>query len=972
MDLRKEYKRLISRYNKLKYKADPEVQECVEQFHLFSKNLIDEIETAQPFLQIINNFEDAIFSITLPEIRFQFINDVAVNLAGYSKKELYSNSEVLFTLVHPAWHKLLREQIEQVIKGIPQKETEYKLITKSGREKWVSVRCVIRKNNRNKPIALDGIVSEITESKEQQIAIEENKFKYQELFDNINNCVIVLRFNKKKNTFEVLDLNKAAELEEGIEKEEVRHKDISKVLPSIKRNGVLKDFFRVTQTGENIHRDSFRFTHFSKVFWREIHIYSLPSGEIIYLYDDITNRKKAEDALVESEHRYKSIYDNAPGVILTISHSGIVTDCNKRVEVLTGFSREELLQKNFLKLFHSAFSQEAESLYHDIITYGHLDQQECILAQKKGNGKIHVLINAIGITNNMGEYSHYMCFLSDITRLKQTEHKIRVESKVNTILSRLSRKALEPEMAFNKIARTVHLASLELTQSDFGFTVYRDRSDQNQKKVIFTHEARTRELLYTEAIRNLKLEILCVENEVALINSKDIIANLVPSKAQIVNLICIPCRVEDEILGHVCIGNNTKSDIDKLLTLLNQLVGVYSFALFRKIYEQRLINTKELALENDKLKSAFIANMSHEMRTPINGILGFTTVLRGNVEEAAKNVYLDNIELSTKRLLNFLGDIFSYAQIESGNLKYSESPFDLLGLMDEMLSWMEMRLSDNGKKHLDKKSMFELGQNTLHFLSDREKLSQSLTHLIDNAVKFTEEGNIEIGCQVNEKAKKILFYVKDSGVGILKAKLPIIFDKFRQEDESFTRKFEGSGLGLAITKELVKLLGGKLKVESQKNKGSIFYFELPLKTQNSKAVPPQNKKHYNFEGKNILVVEDEEVNFTLLQALLKPSKATLHYAKNGKKAIKLVRDNTPMDLVIMDLRLPEMNGFEVTKAIKSINPSIPIIAQTAYALDFQEKKVKEMGFHGFISKPIRAPKLFWMIHSVLEGDDPVF
>ncbi|MCG8699393.1 MAG: response regulator, partial [Bacteroidales bacterium] len=223
---------------------------------------------------------------------------------------------------------------------------------------------------------------------------------------------------------------------------------------------------------------------------------------------------------------------------------------------------------------------------------------------------------------------------------------------------------------------------------------------------------------------------------------------------------------------------------------------------------------------------------------------------------------------------------------------------------------------------------------------------------------------IVFGYHYLKKTKEIFFYVQDTGIGIAKAKLPVILERFRQEDDSHTRKFEGTGLGLAITKEIVALLGGELKVESQKNRGSIFCFTLPFVPYKEEKISQGeiSIENLNWKDKCILIVEDEEVNFVLLKAMLDPTKAVIFYAKNGRRALEMIKDNKLIDLVLLDIKLPEINGYEIAKRIRKLNKNIRIIAQTAYYGPEERKKAIEAGCHDFIPKPIVKTKLLKMIH----------
>jgi CheY-like chemotaxis protein len=365
--------------------------------------------------------------------------------------------------------------------------------------------------------------------------------------------------------------------------------------------------------------------------------------------------------------------------------------------------------------------------------------------------------------------------------------------------------------------------------------------------------------------------------------------------------------------------------------------------------------------------------MSHEIRTPMNGILGFTGILHNdNISKEKKESYLTYIESSTRRLLSILNNIILFSRIEAGEISVKVTEFNLNDLLSELITEVRLKAVNENKQGLKINLNMEFPDENSIISSDKEKLSQILWHLLDNAVKFTDEGFIELGYYLNQLNNTLYFYVKDTGIGILKSRLAIIFEKFRQEDESHTRRFGGTGLGLAITKKLTDLIGGELMVESRKNKGSIFFFELPfnpVKLQSAKKAAtehvPLAVEDYDWHDKNILIVEDEEANFHYFKAILHSTRAIIHYAKSGKIALEKARENKNLDLVLMDIKLPDINGYEVTRQIKEIR-NIPVIAQTAYAYPEDEEEAFLAGCDDFITKPIDKDKLLGKIQRLLD------
>jgi PAS domain S-box len=391
----------------------------------------------------------------------------------------------------------------------------------------------------------------------------------------------------------------------------------------------------------------------------------------------------------------------------------------------------------------------------------------------------------------------------------------------------------------------------------------------------------------------------------------------------------------------------------------------------RKKVEQELINAKNKAEESDKLKSAFLANMSHEIRTPMNGILGFASLL--NEEDTTSELrkeYTEIIDQNGKVLLKLIDDILDIAKIEAGQLKIFESPFNLDQVMYEQYLLFKTLLEK--KEHKNIVLALTLPEPPIYqrISSDKARLSQVITNLLSNSLKFTDEGHIEFGYFL-ENPNTLKFFVKDTGIGLSPEKSKIIFDRFRQADESSSRKYGGTGLGLTISANLIRLMGGEIWVESEIDKGSTFYVTLPYKPQrenvNIEAFTNVSSKplQFNWTDKSILIAEDENINYLLLQEVLRATQVNLIRAKNGQEAINFCQENADINLVLMDIKMPGINGYAATREIKKIRSTLPVIAQSAYAMEEEILKCKEAGCDDYISKPIDQQKLLLLIDNFL-------
>ena len=371
---------------------------------------------------------------------------------------------------------------------------------------------------------------------------------------------------------------------------------------------------------------------------------------------------------------------------------------------------------------------------------------------------------------------------------------------------------------------------------------------------------------------------------------------------------------------------------------------------------------KEKAEESDRLKSAFLANMSHEIRTPMNGILGFAGLLKEpNLTGKEQQKYIQIIEKGGARMLNIINDIISISKIESGQMDVTISDSNINEQIEYIYTFFKPEVEAKGMQ-LSFKNMLPVKEATIK--TDREKLFAILTNLVKNAIKYSEKGSIEIG--YDKKGEHLEFYVKDSGIGIESNRKEAIFERFIQADIEDKMARQGAGLGLSISKAYVELLGGKLWVESEKGIGSIFYFTIPyttelLKTDGITNSTADDVMEAQVKNLKILIVEDDETSDLLLSTMLTKINREILQAKNGLEAIELCRNNPDLDLILMDIKMPVMDGYEATQQIRQFNKDVIIIAQTAYGLSGDKEKAIVAGCNGYISKPIIKDELMSLI-----------
>ncbi|PLX01905.1 MAG: hypothetical protein C0595_13020, partial [Marinilabiliales bacterium] len=414
-------------------------------------------------------------------------------------------------------------------------------------------------------------------------------------------------------------------------------------------------------------------------------------------------------------------------------------------------------------------------------------------------------------------------------------------------------------------------------------------------------------------------------------------------------------------------NNNTYTYISTSPIVNHQFVTAFFDITERKRVEKEYITAKEKAEESDRLKSAFLANMSHEIRTPMNGILGFTNLLKKpGLSGKEQEKFISIIEKSGNRMLNTINDIIDISKIEAGQVDVVISDINLNNKIEELYDFF---LPEANKKDLELYLINKLPNRKVIIKSDKEKLDSIITNLIKNAIKYTHNGSIEFGCLINKKGE-LEFYIKDTGIGIPKNRQEAIFSRFEQADIEDKQAYEGSGLGLAISKAYVEMLGGKIWVESDPDSrkegiGSQFHFTIPYITSNNEIHEnindESNEKSSLKKGLKFLVVEDDEITLSYLKIILKEYKKEILIAKTGLDAVELCKKNTDLDVILMDIKIPGIDGYEATRQIRKFNKEVFILAQTAYAQSGDREKSIEAGCNDYITKPIDKELLLEII-----------
>jgi two-component system, sensor histidine kinase and response regulator len=381
---------------------------------------------------------------------------------------------------------------------------------------------------------------------------------------------------------------------------------------------------------------------------------------------------------------------------------------------------------------------------------------------------------------------------------------------------------------------------------------------------------------------------------------------------------------------------------------------------------EHMKSLKEKAENADKMKSVFLSNMSHEIRTPLNSILGFTELLeyKKNITEEKKVRFLKAINNSGKGLLILINDIIDLAKIEAGHMQFYNEFFDLNTLFRELEEFFTFEAASKGKEQIEIIKVTPDDGQSYTIETDPIRLKQVLSNLINNAIKFTNAGSVKFGFRESND-NQLYFFVEDTGIGIITEKHETIFKRFMQADMSEEEK-NGTGLGLAIAHNIVIKLGGKLELKSEPGKGTVFYFSLPLQKQSTEAPSisltiGQTTTTYNWEDKSILIAEDDEASYLLMKEVLEPTQITVYHAWDGQEAIEIYEKIKPVDIILTDIGMPKMDGFQLLNEIRAKQEQQVIIAQSGYAMSDEQKHIRDHGFNDCLEKPIDIKRLLYVL-----------
>lgn len=907
-------------------------------------------DKAKNFSSYVHLFEHgpiAYLSLS-PEGKILNVNSCMSDLLGYSKQEMLQKPFVNFLTESSKAHLqscFLNFQKEKTIAS-----SIIEFITKDGRILQLLRNGKAEFSETGEFVATHCVYTDITQQIEKQTNIIQSRYEWQVVFDSIGLPIIILDSSQI-----ILYANKAVIDFTGLAEDKIIGEHCYKIFHNSSCNYPPQNCpaKKLLET-QSIEQHEMACEMFDETFLVSCTPLFNEQGEIkniIHIATNISEKIAYEKKILLSEERYRNVVSNMPIISFVIESDGTVSLFEGK-----GVEKLKLQPKQIVGRSVFDICKEYPEIASSVTRA--LQGENIHNKFKVTHGMFNVMYNPI---KNTHDKNYKIIGLAiDITEREKALQKIHEkEEQYRLLFTQMEQGVAVHEVIYDSNGAVIDYVFLDCNKG------YERHTKLLKKDIVgkrVTEVLPNIEKYWIEAYGNVVLtgNSLHYENYAKELDAYFDVVVYKPQKDQFAVIVTdiTERKKHDALLKEQ--SQELEAQNEEYLQINEKLLQA----------NQELYELKEKAIESDSLKSSFLANLSHEIRNPMNAILGFSDLLHDAETTQIKEHYISIIQKSGDQLMSIINDIIDVSKIETGQVKpYYENIF-LLPFILEIHRTLEITIPKEKNIRFD--IVYDnISHNTVLYV-DRVKLHQILTNLISNAIKFTNTGKITFTCSMTSH-KEIKFSVSDTGIGIDKEHFSIIFDRFRQIENDSQIKQKGSGLGLSISKAYIEMMGGEISIVSKKGKGSCFTVTIPNleKPQRIDSFEKSDKKVPVSEPKGnnelIVIAEDDDVNYYYLSRLFAHTNFQIIRAFNGKEAVELVEKNPDVKLVLMDIKMPIMNGYEAARHIQKKFAHIPIIAQTAYALTEDETKINDAGFQGYIRKPIKRDALFSILNTVFQS-----
>ncbi|WP_136805867.1 PAS domain-containing protein [Desulfosediminicola flagellatus] len=862
-------------------------------------------------------------------------NSVWCDMLGYTHEEMPALNA--FDVTHTDDLDEGGRNVASLIKGeISGYRQEKRFIRKDGSILWGDLSASALKNSNGEVESLLGVITDISKYKKAEKAARSSEQRYRAIVNSMSSGMAVYEAIDDGADFIFKEFNPAAEETTLIDRKQALGSSLLRMFPNLAQTEFVRALGRVWRTGlpENI--PPFLYKDHMSEGWKENRIYKLPTGEVVALFDDVTERIQANQALEASEQRLKLALNAVNDAVWDWKIDTDEVYFSPRWYTMLGYEPYEFPQ-NF-EVWKNLLHPEDRSWATGEVQR-HLESGESFRIEMRMRTKddqwCWILARGMVVeVDKSGKATRMIGTHIDISNRIQAMHALK-----------------ESEQRFRNLLENVEMVAV--------------RGYNDKQQVIFWNKAcedlygYTQDEILEQGTEHLIIQEDHRETIVHMINSW--ITDNIPFPTGEFTFLhkdgSLRSVYSSNAMQINSQGNREIYFIDVDLTEINM---AYS----------QLIEAKEQAEAASNAKSMFLANMSHELRTPLNGIMGMHHVLERTTLDKQQQQYLDLAQTSAQRLTNLLNDILDLTRVEAGRMELKTRQFNIIDTLKDIEQLFKASSSQEGvtcRFHADQAIPSNL-------VGDPARLQQILNNLVGNALKFTQTGTIDVNVYPLPISKDrdctLLFSVSDTGTGISDETQKSIFQSFTQGDEGFTRSHQGAGLGLSIVKQLVSLMGGNMSVDSNLGEGTTFYFSLPFSLENlneAKATTVPHHSLYNSSHLKALLVEDDLISQMVFQKLLEYDGCKVHIADDGKQAIQALQEQS-FDVIFMDVQMPVMNGVTATRAIRSGESgdnarNTPIIAMTAFAMTGDKEMLLAAGMDDYIEKPVEIE----LLQTVLEN-----